>query len=144
MIVTNTPAADLALTNLAYCSHADLHGFTIPSTELYLASIVDSFVLSLIGWRSIWFVMIPFLGFVLNWELEFDLRCKERGKKIFGFDLRCKERERCLRLREELGIWFEEERTSVGRERQIVRRGKNTGWGEKKSIKEVKGERKIE
>ncbi|KAK7848033.1 vesicle-fusing atpase [Quercus suber] len=27
MIVTNTPAADLALTNLAYCSHADLHGF---------------------------------------------------------------------------------------------------------------------
>ena len=32
--------------------------------------------------------MIPFLGFVLNWELEFDLRCKERRKKIFGFDLR--------------------------------------------------------
>ena len=48
--------------------------------------------------------MIPFMSFVLNWELEFDLRCKERRKKIFGFDLRCKERERHLRLREELGI----------------------------------------
>ena len=44
-----------------------------------------------------------------------------------------------MRLREELGIRFEEERTSVGRERerQIVRR-------EKKSIKEVRGERKVE
>ncbi|KAB1199510.1 Vesicle-fusing ATPase [Morella rubra] len=46
MIVTNTPAADLALTNLAYCSHADLHGFAVPGTELYLASVADSFVLS--------------------------------------------------------------------------------------------------
>ena len=81
MIMTNTPAVGLALTNLAYCSHADLHGFAVPGTKLYLASIVDSFVLS-------GFVMIPFLGFVLNWELEFDLRCKERRKKIFGFDLR--------------------------------------------------------
>ena len=62
--------------------------------------------------------MIPFLGFVLNWELEFDLRCKEIRKKIFGFDLRCKERERCLRLREELGIQSEEERTPVGGERE--------------------------
>ena len=70
IIVTNTPAADLALTNLAYCSHTDLHGFAVPGTKLYLASIADSFVLS-------GFVMIPFLGFVLNWEL--DLR-------IFGFD----------------------------------------------------------
>ena len=48
--------------------------------------------------------MIPFLSFVLNWELEFDLRCKEIRNKIIGFDLRCKERERRLRLREELGI----------------------------------------
>ena len=70
IIVTNTPAANLALTNLAYCLHADLHGFAIPGTKLYLASIADSFVLSR-------FVMIPFVGFVLNWEL--DLR-------IFGFD----------------------------------------------------------
>ena len=59
MIVTNTPAADLALTNLTYCSHADLHGFADLGTKLYLASIADSFVLSR-------FVMIPFLGFVLN------------------------------------------------------------------------------
>ena len=45
--------------------------------------------------------------------------------------------ERRLRLREELGILSEEERTLVGRKRQIVRR-------EKKSIKEVRGERKVE
>nr|POE95939.1 vesicle-fusing atpase [Quercus suber] len=55
MIVTNTPAADLALTNLAYCSHADLHGFAVPGTKLYLASIADSFVLSL---------TYPFLSFL--------------------------------------------------------------------------------
>ena len=137
MIVTNTLTADLTLTNLANCSHADFHGFAIPGTKLYLASISDSFVLSRIGWRSVWFVMIPFLCFVLNWELEFDLRCKERRKKIFVFDLRCKERETRLRLREELRIWSKEERTPVGRKRQIVRR-------EKKLIKEVKGERKVE
>ena len=70
MIVTNTPTADLALKNLGYCSHANLHGFVVPGTKLYLASIADSFVLSGL-------VMIPFLGFVLNREL--DLR-------IFGFD----------------------------------------------------------
>ena len=81
MIVSNTLVADLALTNLAYCLHADLHDFAVPGTKLYLVSFVDSFVLSR-------FVMIPFLGFVLNWELEFDLRCKDRRKKIFGFDLR--------------------------------------------------------
>ena len=55
--------------------------------------------------------MIPFLGFVLNWELEFDLRCKERRKKIFGFDLR-------------------KEHRSGERDRL---------QGEKKSIKEVRG-----
>ena len=59
MIVTNTSVADLALMNLAYCLHADLHGFAVPGTKLYLTSIADSFVLS-------GFVMIPFLGFVLN------------------------------------------------------------------------------
>ncbi|XP_050287595.1 vesicle-fusing ATPase-like [Quercus robur] len=53
MIVTNTPAADLALTNLAYCSHADLHGFAVPGTKLYLASIADSFVLSLSAHESV-------------------------------------------------------------------------------------------
>ncbi|KAL3740113.1 hypothetical protein ACJRO7_021402 [Eucalyptus globulus] len=46
MIVTNTPAADLALTNLAYCYPSDLHHFAVPGTKLSLASIADSFVLS--------------------------------------------------------------------------------------------------
>ncbi|PRQ28942.1 putative vesicle-fusing ATPase [Rosa chinensis] len=46
MIVTNTPAADLALTNLAYCSPLDLQTFAIPGTKLNLALIADSFVLS--------------------------------------------------------------------------------------------------
>ena len=50
--------------------------------------------------------------------MEFVLRCKERRNKIFGFDLRIEH-------------WLGE------RERQIVRR-------EKKSIKEVRGERKVE
>ena len=46
MIVTNTPAADLALTNLAYCSPLDLSTFAIPGTKLNLALIANSFVLS--------------------------------------------------------------------------------------------------
>lgn len=46
MIVTNTPAAELALTNLAYCCPSDLQNFSIPGTRLYLASVGDSFVLS--------------------------------------------------------------------------------------------------
>ena len=70
IIVTNTPAADLALTNLAYCSHTNLHGFAVLGPKLYLAFIGVSFVL-------FGFMMIPFLCFVLNREL--DLR-------IFGFD----------------------------------------------------------
>ena len=101
MIVTNTPAADLTLTNLDYCSHVDLHGFAVPGTKLYLASIVDSFVL-------FGFVIIPFLGFVLNWELEFDLRCKERRKNIFRFDLR-KEHRLGERERERERLWGERE-----------------------------------
>ncbi|OAY24815.1 vesicle-fusing ATPase [Manihot esculenta] len=47
MIVTNTPAADLAFTNLAYCSGSDLHNFAVPGTKLFMALIADSFVLSL-------------------------------------------------------------------------------------------------
>ncbi|TQD71138.1 hypothetical protein C1H46_043333 [Malus baccata] len=46
MTVTNTPAAELALTNLAYCSPADLQNFAIPGTKLNLASVGDSFVLT--------------------------------------------------------------------------------------------------
>uniref|UniRef100_A0A6N2L7X9 Vesicle-fusing ATPase n=1 Tax=Salix viminalis TaxID=40686 RepID=A0A6N2L7X9_SALVM len=42
MIVTNTPAADLALTNLAYCSPSDLHNFAAPGTKLFLALVADS------------------------------------------------------------------------------------------------------
>ncbi|KAG6777044.1 hypothetical protein POTOM_016843 [Populus tomentosa] len=42
MIVTNTPAADLALTNLAYCSPSDLHNFAVPGTKLFLALVADS------------------------------------------------------------------------------------------------------
>ncbi|XP_059437985.1 vesicle-fusing ATPase-like isoform X1 [Corylus avellana] len=53
MIVTNTPASDLALTNLAYCSHDDLEGFAVPDTKLFLASIGDSFVLSVSAHESI-------------------------------------------------------------------------------------------
>ncbi|KAK4759756.1 hypothetical protein SAY87_022887 [Trapa incisa] len=47
MIVTNTPAAELALTNLAYCCPSDLQNFAVPGSKLYLASIGDSFILSL-------------------------------------------------------------------------------------------------
>ncbi|XP_004294018.1 PREDICTED: vesicle-fusing ATPase [Fragaria vesca subsp. vesca] len=53
MIVTNTPAADLALTNLAYCSPLDLQTFAIPGTKLNLALIADSFVLSVSPHKSI-------------------------------------------------------------------------------------------
>ncbi|KAJ6728583.1 VESICULAR-FUSION PROTEIN NSF [Salix koriyanagi] len=47
MIVTNTPGADLAVTNLAYCSPSDLHNFAVPGTKLFLALVANSFVLSL-------------------------------------------------------------------------------------------------
>ncbi|GKV50894.1 hypothetical protein SLEP1_g57574 [Rubroshorea leprosula] len=46
MIVTNTPASDLAFTNLAYCSPADHHGFGVPGSQLFLANVADVFVLS--------------------------------------------------------------------------------------------------
>ncbi|XP_048131493.1 vesicle-fusing ATPase-like [Rhodamnia argentea] len=38
MIVTSTPAADLALTNLAYCCPSDLHHFSVPGIEFSIAS----------------------------------------------------------------------------------------------------------
>lgn len=53
MIVTSTPAADLALTNLAYCSPSDLRNFSVPGTKLYLALVGDSSVLSLSAHQSI-------------------------------------------------------------------------------------------
>ncbi|XVF87485.1 hypothetical protein PTKIN_Ptkin18bG0123800 [Pterospermum kingtungense] len=42
MIVTNTPSADLALTNLAYCSPSDLQNFAVPGSDLFLANIGDA------------------------------------------------------------------------------------------------------
>ncbi|KAF8411147.1 hypothetical protein HHK36_003690 [Tetracentron sinense] len=42
MIVTNTPAADLALTNFAYCSPSDIRRFSVPGSKLFLALVGDS------------------------------------------------------------------------------------------------------
>ncbi|KAI3889968.1 hypothetical protein MKW92_037270 [Papaver armeniacum] len=42
MIVTNTPAADLALTNFAYCASSEISKFAVPGTGLALALIADS------------------------------------------------------------------------------------------------------
>lgn len=47
MIVTNTPAKDLAYTNCAYCSPADLRNFLVPGSKLAYALIADAFVLTL-------------------------------------------------------------------------------------------------
>ncbi|XVF25799.1 hypothetical protein REPUB_Repub13aG0244700 [Reevesia pubescens] len=47
MIVASTPSADLALTNLAYCSPSDLHNFAVPGSKHFLANIGDAFVLSI-------------------------------------------------------------------------------------------------
>ncbi|VFQ69081.1 unnamed protein product [Cuscuta campestris] len=46
MIVTNTPAKDLAYTNLAYCSPADLRNFVVPGSNLAYALVANAFVLS--------------------------------------------------------------------------------------------------
>ncbi|GKV10913.1 hypothetical protein SLEP1_g22217 [Rubroshorea leprosula] len=46
MIVTNTPASVLVLTNLAYCSPADHHGFGVPGSQLFLANVANVCVLS--------------------------------------------------------------------------------------------------
>ncbi|KAL4554011.1 hypothetical protein LXL04_039870 [Taraxacum kok-saghyz] len=47
MIVTNTPAKDLAYTNCAYCSPSDLRQFIDPGSNLALALVGDVFVLSI-------------------------------------------------------------------------------------------------
>ncbi|XP_051129774.1 vesicle-fusing ATPase-like [Andrographis paniculata] len=49
MIVTNTPAKDLAYTNFAYCSPSDLRNFLVPGSKLAYALIGDAFVLSIAG-----------------------------------------------------------------------------------------------
>ncbi|KAK6264733.1 hypothetical protein SCA6_020167 [Theobroma cacao] len=61
MIVTSTPSADLAFTNLAYCSASDLHNYAVPGTRLFLANVGDDFVLSV----SYPFLFFPFL-FIRN------------------------------------------------------------------------------
>ncbi|XP_059661513.1 vesicle-fusing ATPase-like [Cornus florida] len=53
MIVTNTPAKDLAYTNFAYCSPLDLRNFSVPGSNLFLALVADTFVLSLSAYESI-------------------------------------------------------------------------------------------
>ncbi|KAG6778750.1 hypothetical protein POTOM_015095 [Populus tomentosa] len=69
MIVTNTPAADLALTNLAYCSPSDLHNFAVPGTKLFLALVADSSVLS---FSYPWFIPPEDFNLaLLTLELEF-------------------------------------------------------------------------
>ncbi|KAJ6333531.1 hypothetical protein OIU77_009409 [Salix suchowensis] len=72
MIVTNTPGADLAVTNLAYCSPSDLHNFAVPGTKLFLALVANSFFL-IVG-RVNFFRFIPPEDFnlaLLTLELEF-------------------------------------------------------------------------
>eukprot|EP00268_Persea_americana_P003938 TRINITY_DN11217_c1_g1_i2.p1 TRINITY_DN11217_c1_g1~~TRINITY_DN11217_c1_g1_i2.p1 ORF type:complete len:324 (+),score=36.31 TRINITY_DN11217_c1_g1_i2:119-1090(+) len=53
MTVTNTPAADLALTNLAYFSASDLRNFSGSGSALAFALVGDSLVLSLRANESI-------------------------------------------------------------------------------------------
>ncbi|XP_039019978.1 vesicle-fusing ATPase-like [Hibiscus syriacus] len=53
MFVTSTPSADLALTNLAYCSPSDLQSFAVLGSKLFLANIGDAFVLSVSPHESI-------------------------------------------------------------------------------------------
>lgn len=53
MVVTNTPGADLALTNCGYCSSSDLRRFMVPGFGQALASIGSSMVLTLRPHESI-------------------------------------------------------------------------------------------
>ncbi|KAF5960214.1 hypothetical protein HYC85_001423 [Camellia sinensis] len=53
MIVTNTPAKDLAYTNFAYCSPSDLRSFSVSGPKLAFALVGDSFVLSVSAHESI-------------------------------------------------------------------------------------------
>ncbi|KAK9092552.1 hypothetical protein Syun_027463 [Stephania yunnanensis] len=53
LTVTNTPAAELALTNLAYCAPSDLSKFAVSGSKLVLGLVADSFVLSYTAHQSI-------------------------------------------------------------------------------------------
>ncbi|THU46454.1 hypothetical protein C4D60_Mb09t05130 [Musa balbisiana] len=47
MTVVNTPSQDLALTNFAYCSPANLNKFATPGSKHVLIFVGDSVVLTL-------------------------------------------------------------------------------------------------
>lgn len=47
LIVTSTPSQELALTNCAYCSAADIKRFSTPGSSQVFATVGDSFVLTL-------------------------------------------------------------------------------------------------
>ncbi|XP_059662642.1 vesicle-fusing ATPase-like [Cornus florida] len=53
MIVTNTPAKDLAYTNFAYCSPTDFRNFSVAGSKLCFALVGDTFVLSLAAHEGI-------------------------------------------------------------------------------------------
>lgn len=74
MIVTNTPAKDLAYTNFTYCSPSDLSKFAVPGSKLFLALVGDAFVLS-IGYPLFFPYMLTYsprlyyLPFLYQWSL---------------------------------------------------------------------------
>lgn len=61
MIVTNTPARDLVYTNLGYCSTSDLRKFAVHGSNLGLASLGDSCVLT---------ISYPFLNLVVRFPID--------------------------------------------------------------------------
>lgn len=61
MIVTNTPAKDLAYTNCAYCSPTDLRNFLVPGSKFAYALIADAFVLTLAYPFKFWSLLFLFL-----------------------------------------------------------------------------------
>ena len=42
LVPANTPGADLALTNLPYCSSSDRHNFAVPGSKLFLSVVANS------------------------------------------------------------------------------------------------------
>ncbi|KAL0846381.1 hypothetical protein Bca101_019627 [Brassica carinata] len=70
MTVTNTPSADLAFTNLAYCSSSDLRQFSVPGSDLFLANpsrcLIDDQNLESLGVKLFNFVIIRDGNIALN------------------------------------------------------------------------------
>nr|GMD40462.1 vesicle-fusing ATPase [Ipomoea batatas]GMD43711.1 vesicle-fusing ATPase [Ipomoea batatas] len=67
MIVTNTPAKDLAYTNFAYCSPADLRNFVVPGSKLAYALVADAYVLSIchLNYEILPMTLFPMANLVL-------------------------------------------------------------------------------